>query len=42
MKGKCEDCGMDNVEVMPVKLKNSEKQRNLCNQCRSPDGAYAY
>ncbi len=42
MKGKCEDCGMDDVEVMTVKLRNSDKEKTLCNQCRAPDGAYAY
>lgn len=43
MKGKCDECGMENVEVTSVKKPNSDKQQiTLCNQCRPPDGAYAY
>ncbi len=42
MIGRCDQCGMENVEVMPVKKENSEEQITLCNQCRPVDGAYAY
>ncbi len=42
MKGKCEECGLENVEVLTVKLKNSGKEKTLCNQYRPPDGVYAY
>jgi hypothetical protein len=42
MIGKCDQCGMDNVEVMSIKKANSEEQTTLCNQCRPADGAYAY
>ena len=42
--GKCDRCGMTNVEV---KITESEEDNNkkgikLCNQCRPADGAYAY
>lgn len=40
MIGKCDQCGMDNVEVMSID--NSTKRQNLCNQCRPADGSYAY
>jgi hypothetical protein len=42
MIGKCDECGMENVEVMSVKQANSNKEITLCNQCRPADGAYAY
>lgn len=42
MKGKCDDCGMENIEVMTIKRKDSEQKVTLCNQCRPADGAYAY
>jgi hypothetical protein len=43
MIGKCDRCGMDNVEVMTVKKsEESGKEIKLCNQCRPADGAYAY
>jgi hypothetical protein len=42
MIGKCEECGMENVEVMSIKKTNSGKEIVLCNQCRPADGAYAY
>jgi hypothetical protein len=39
--GKCEQCGLTNIEVKPTKIDNN-KTRILCNQCRPADGAYAY
>ncbi|MGC2427427.1 MAG: hypothetical protein WA421_10350 [Nitrososphaeraceae archaeon] len=42
MTGKCDRCGMDNVEVMTVKSEDGKKEIRLCNQCRPADGAYAY
>lgn len=42
MIGKCEDCGMDNVEIMVVTKKDTNEKVRLCNQCRPADGAYAY
>jgi hypothetical protein len=42
MIGKCDRCGMTNVEVMIVKSENGKQERKLCNQCRPADGAYAY
>ena len=42
MIGKCDRCGMDNVEVMTVKSEDDKKEIRLCNQCRPADGAYAY
>jgi hypothetical protein len=43
MIGKCDRCGMDNVEVMTVKSEDGKKEiKQLCNQCRPADGAYAY
>jgi protein-arginine kinase activator protein McsA len=42
MKGKCEECGLDNVEVMKVSKEGANEKLNLCNQCRPVDGAYAY
>jgi len=41
MIGKCEQCGLTNIEVKPTKIDNN-KTRTLCNQCRPEDGAYAY
>jgi hypothetical protein len=41
MRGKCESCGMEDVDIQPYKAKN-EVLRNICNQCRPADGAYAY
>jgi hypothetical protein len=42
MKGKCDECGMENVEVTSIKKADSDRQVTLCNQCRPADGAYAY
>lgn len=42
MIGKCDECGMENVEVKSIKKPNSNKEITLCNQCRPADGAYAY
>ena len=42
MIGKCDECGMENVEVKSIKKPNSDKEIVLCNQCRPVDGAYAY
>jgi hypothetical protein len=42
MIGKCDECGMENVEVKYVKKANSDEKVALCNQCRPADGAYAY
>ena len=42
MMGKCDNCGMENVEVMSIRKQDSQEQMNLCNQCRPADGAYAY
>lgn len=42
MKGKCDECGMENVEVTSIKKGGSDRQVTLCNQCRPADGAYAY
>jgi hypothetical protein len=42
MIGKCDRCGMDNVEIMSIESLNSKKRENLCNQCRPADGSYAY
>lgn len=41
MIGRCDQCGMTNVEVKSTKIENN-KIRTLCNQCRPADGAYAY
>lgn len=40
MIGKCESCGTSDVEVTISKENGKEKQ--ICNQCRPPDGAYGY
>ena len=42
VKGRCEECGMENVEVMSIKRNNEGEKITLCNQCRPADGAYAY
>jgi hypothetical protein len=42
MIGKCDRCGMENVEVISVNDGNSKEKVNLCNQCRPADGSYAY
>lgn len=42
MIGKCEQCGMSDVEVRMTKSKDEGKTKTLCNQCRPADGAYAY
>ncbi len=42
MIGKCDRCGMNNVEVMSIKNPRSGGRENLCNQCRPADGAYGY
>jgi hypothetical protein len=42
MLGKCDECGMENVEVKSIKKENASVQITLCNQCRPADGAYAY
>ncbi len=43
MIGKCDECGMENVEIKAinkdVEPKFTVKSRN---QCRPPDGAYVY
>jgi protein-arginine kinase activator protein McsA len=41
MLGKCDNCGLENVEVTTIN-RDSHKQVKLCNQCRTPDGAYGY
>jgi len=42
MIGKCDQCGMERVEVRHMKKSNSQEEQTLCNQCRPVDGAYAY
>jgi hypothetical protein len=42
MIGKCEQCGMTDVEVKMIRIGKKGKTRTLCNQCRPADGAYAY
>jgi len=44
MIGKCDNCGLENVELMSVNVRTGDSQdrQNLCNQCRPADGAYAY
>jgi len=42
MRGKCDECGLADVEVMSIKKENSDEKVTLCNQCRPVDGAYAY
>jgi hypothetical protein len=41
MIGRCEQCGMVDVEVKTTRTENN-RTRTLCNQCRPADGAYAY
>jgi len=41
MLGKCDNCGLENVEVTTIN-RDSHNQVKLCNQCRPPDGAYGY
>lgn len=42
MIGKCDDCGIDNVEIMVITKEDNDQKVKLCNQCRPADGAYAY
>ena len=42
MIGKCDNCGLENVELMSIRMGGSQDKRNLCNQCRPADGTYAY
>jgi hypothetical protein len=42
MIGRCEQCGMTDVEVKTIRIGKNDKTRTLCNQCRPADGAYAY
>jgi len=42
MKGKCDECGMEDVEVLSITKNNESGKTTLCNQCRPADGAYAY
>ncbi|CAN5812513.1 hypothetical protein BH23THE1_BH23THE1_14450 [soil metagenome] len=42
MKGRCDECGMENVEVKSITKNNKVEKITLCNQCRPADGAYAY
>jgi hypothetical protein len=42
MIGKCDRCGMTNVQIMSVKSEDGKNEIKLCNQCRPADGAYAY
>jgi hypothetical protein len=42
MLGKCEQCGMTDVEVKTIKIGKNGEVRTLCNQCRPVGGAYAY
>ena len=42
MIGKCDNCGLENVELTKVRIGDSQERQNLCNQCRPADGAYAY
>jgi hypothetical protein len=42
MIGKCDQCGLESVEVKRMKKPNSQEETTLCNQCRPVDGAYAY
>ena len=43
MIGKCDNCGLENVEIVSIrKEENSSDKLNLCNQCRPADGAYGY
>jgi hypothetical protein len=42
MKGRCDECVMENVEVTSITKKNKDEKITLCNQCRPADGTYAY
>ncbi len=42
MKGRCDECSMENVEVMSITKNNKGEKITLYNQCRPADGAYAY
>ncbi|HKG88886.1 MAG TPA: hypothetical protein VKA95_11210 [Nitrososphaeraceae archaeon] len=41
MIGKCDQCGLENVEISMVKS-DRNKDVKLCNQCKPTDGAYGY
>lgn len=41
MIGKCDQCGLENVEITVVKSSRN-KELKLCNQCKPTDGAYGY
>ena len=41
MIGKCDQCGLENVEITMVKS-DQNKELHLCNQCKPTDGAYGY
>jgi transcription elongation factor Elf1 len=41
MIGKCDQCGLENVEITVVKS-DRNKQLKFCNQCKPTDGAYGY
>ena len=41
MIGKCDQCGLENVEITMVKS-DQKKELHLCNQCKPTDGAYGY
>lgn len=41
MIGKCDQCGLENVEISMVKS-DRNKDLKLCNQCKPTDGAYGY
>jgi len=42
MIGKCDNCGLENVEIMSIRKENSSDKLSLCNQCRPADGTYGY
>ena len=42
MIGKCDNCGLENVEIMSIRKGDYINKLNLCNQCRPADGAYGY
>jgi len=41
LKGICESCGMKDIQVTTYRDDNGNSKQ-LCNQCRPADGAYAY
>ena len=41
MIGKCDQCGLENVEISMVKS-DRNKDLKLCNQCKPTDGVYGY